>query len=144
MFRVARFRSGYARALSRAGLILGLALSCACGDHSPTGPHGAVLVGVWGGVDIQLTVTASGATLQRHCASGTINQPMTLDGTGHFDVPGVYVVTAGPNFTHPARYSGTTDGHTMTLTIVQTDDGQTVGPFTLTFGQVTNIPHPCA
>ena len=99
-------------------------------------------MGVWGGTDIKLTVTASGATLERPCASGTISQQMTLDGTGHFDVPGVYIVTAGPSVTHPARYTGTTDGHTMTLTILQTDNDQTVGPFMLTFGQVTNIV-PC-
>lgn len=136
--------TGFTRALARTQLILGeLLLLCACQDHSPIGPGGTVPIGVWGGVDITLTVTASGATLQRPCANGTISQPMTLDGSGHFDVPGTYVVTGpGPSATHPARYTGTTDGHTMTLTILQTDNGQMVGPFTLTFGQVTNIV-PC-
>ena len=135
--------ASFARALARTGPTLAvLLLLSACGDHSPTGPGGTVPLGDWGGVDIALTVTASGGTLQRLCASGTISRPMTLDGTGRFDAPGIYVVTAGPSVMHPARYTGTTDGHTMTLTIVQTDNGQTVGIFTLTYGQVTNI-RPC-
>ena len=119
-----------------------LLLTLCCDGGPPTSPGGTVPLGIWGGVDIALTVTATGATLQQVCADGTISQPMTLDASGHFDVPGTYDVTAGPTFRHPARYTGTTDGHTMTLTIVQTDNGQMVGPFTLTFGRVTNIP-PC-
>jgi hypothetical protein len=122
-----------------------LFLTLSCQGGSPTSSGRTVPLGTWGGVDVVLTVTATGGTLQRVCASGAIPQPMTLDMSGHFDSPGTYVVSGpgpGPSVNHPARYTGTTDGNTMTLTILQTDDNQTVGPFTLTLGQITNIG-PC-
>jgi hypothetical protein len=126
-------------------------LSLACTDRTPTGPaldkaDGALaqavsspargsaprslaprqsladgLIGTWGG------------------AHGSIDQPFKVDANGHFDLAGTHVPEEPgpiredqPPVVHPARYTGTTDGRTMTLTVTQTDSNQTLGPSTLT------------
>jgi glucose/arabinose dehydrogenase len=105
-----------------------------------------VPLGAWGGAQISMTVTVSGATLQQTCASGTLGSPLLLDPAGRFDVAGTYTRQKGgpigPGDTHPARYTGSTDGRIMTLMIQETDDGMSFGPFTLTFG-VETTPNPC-
>jgi hypothetical protein len=123
-----------------------LILTAACHHESPTQPLARVPPGNWGGSEISMTVTQSGATLQRTCASGTLDQPLLLDATAHFDVTGKYTRQVGgpirPEDTHPARYMGSTDGSMMTLMVIETDDGLMFGPFTLTFGQGTTVS-PC-
>jgi hypothetical protein len=102
--------------------------------------------GTWGGEHISLNATAAGARLEFDCANGQINQPITLDGNGAFDVAGVYVQEHGgpvrideqPNG-QPARYSGRVEGQTMTLTITLTGKQQTVGTYTLGHGQNPRI-----
>jgi hypothetical protein len=93
-----------------------------------------------------MTVIQSGATLRQTCASGTLDQPLFLDAASHFDVTGKYTrQVAGPirpEDTHPARYTGSTDGSTMTLMVIETDDGLIFGPFTLILGLGTAVS-PC-
>src|SRR5262249_31359586 len=100
------------------------------GDRVPAGP--------WGGVGIQLAVTASGATTEFDCAHGTIDQPLDRDREGRFSAVGRYVSEHGgpiregdPPDSHPARYQGQITGDTMTLTITLTDRQQEIGSFTL-------------
>jgi hypothetical protein len=117
-----------------------------CGK-SPVDPSRSVPTGSWGGTSIALNVTAEGAAVQFDCAHGTITgSPMTIDASGKFDVTGTYVREHGgptrldetPD-SHPARYSGTTDGRTMSLTITLTDSQQTLGPFDLGFGRAPRL-----
>jgi hypothetical protein len=102
--------------------------------------------GSWGsaqssGLDNRLlTVTAAGATLQSECANGVIEGTVLVDSLGRFDVAGSYQIQAGPvGLPRPARFIGSAIGGTMTLVVLLTDDSQTVGPFTLTFGQAPRI-----
>jgi len=110
-------------------------------------PNGAgntqsVQAGTWGGTDIRLDVAADGNRFEFGCAHGTVTQPILLDARGNFDVVGEFVFEkGGPIFEgqledkHPARYTGTiTDGKTMVITILVTDQNKTLGPYKLTFG----------
>lgn len=115
---------------------------------SPTGPptSSRVAPGPWGGDRILLTVTDSGGTLQQFCAQGTIDRPLMLDSSGRFDAAGSYMRQRGgparEGDIHPARFTGSTDGMTLTLTVTQTDDGQVFGPFSMRFGSVVDVG-PC-
>ncbi len=117
-----------------------------CG-HSPTGATRAVPSGAWGGTGISLAVNAEGATVEFDCAHGTISGgPPTINADGRFEAAGAFVrerpgpvrVDETPD-SRPARYSGTTDGRTMTLTITLTESGQIIGPFELTFGRTPRL-----
>jgi hypothetical protein len=83
-----------------------------------------------------MIVNESGASLEYHCAHGTIDEPISLDENGEFDVIGVHVrERGGPTRLgeipdeHPARYKGYIKGNVMTLTVTLTDSGQKVGEF---------------
>ncbi len=101
--------------------------------------------GTWGGKDISVSVTDSGATIEYSCAEGTISQPIVLDANGNFDVKGVYVAEhggptrVGEDNSHPARYSGRIDGNKMTLTVMLTDTKEIIGTYTLTYGALTQL-----
>jgi hypothetical protein len=102
--------------------------------------------GVWGGDHIALFANDSGATVEFDCAHGSINLPVVVDSAGRFDATGVFVREhGGPTFpdqpedSHPARYTGITDGSTMTLTITLTDSNQTIGTYVLFHGKVTHL-----
>jgi hypothetical protein len=99
--------------------------------------------GVLGGHNIGLTVTATGAQVQLTCSGGgTISQPLLLDAGGGFDVPGTVLPAQGPPRAPilppptpiPARYSGTTDGKTLRLTITPDDTRLTPSTYTLAYG----------
>jgi hypothetical protein len=97
------------------------------------------LIGTWGGEHVRLTIGMASSLLEYDCAHGSIDQPFTVDAAGRFDLAGVHVVeTPGPvregdeSVQHPARYTGSTDGKTLTFTLTLTDSNQTFGPFTLT------------
>ena len=99
---------------------------------------GAVPVGQWGGRGAGLQVTASGAAVVAECATGQINQPLTLDSNNRFSVPGTYTNSGGPvmvggNKPMTVQYSGSTDGTTLLLTITFTN-GAAPASYTLTFG----------
>lgn len=102
----------------------------------------AVALGIWGGEHVRLLVTDRGGSLEYDCAHGKIDQPLVSDAAGRFDLRGTHTREHGGPVredevadTHPARYSGTTDGQTMNLTVTLSDSGERVGTFKLTRGQ---------
>ncbi|MDQ2978594.1 MAG: hypothetical protein M3R62_05200 [Acidobacteriota bacterium] len=105
--------------------------------------HPARFTGSTDGTTLTLTVTDSGGTLQHLCAQGKIDQPLVLDSGGRFDATGTYTRQRGGPIRlediHPARFTGSTDGTTLTLTVTQTDDGQVFGPFSMRFGSVIDV-----
>lgn len=115
---------------------------CGGGGGGSTAPAlTAAPAGALGGHNIGLTVTPAGAHVQFACGnSGTISQPLTLDSHGGFDVPGTVssgvgpVMASGPPPPITARFSGTTDGKTLRLTITPVDAGLTASTYTLAYG----------
>ena len=104
-------------------------------------PQGAV-----GGQDIALTVTATGASVKLACgATGTITQPLNLDSTGHFDVPGTVMSAGASPTTISADYAGTTDGKTIHVTITTTGAGviSSSKTYDLTYGQTATFTGSC-
>lgn len=100
-----------------------------------------VAVGTWGGEHITLEVAAKGATAEYDCAHGTIDEALSLDGSGAFDAKGVHTREHGGPIrpgeaadNHPARYTGKLDGTTLSLQVRLTDTGDVLGPFTLAPG----------
>jgi hypothetical protein len=102
--------------------------------------------GTWGGQHIALEVTADGARVEYDCAHGTVDEKFVTDAQGRFDLRGTHVREHGgpirrdetPN-THPARFTGQIKGDTMTLAVTETDTDETVGTFTLVFGQPPRV-----
>ncbi len=102
--------------------------------------------GTWGGQHIALEVTAEGAQAEYDCAHGTVDQKFVADAEGRFDLRGTHVREHGgpvrrdetPD-SHPARYTGRIKGDTMTLTVTETDTNESVGTFTLAFGQPPRV-----
>jgi len=115
--------------------------AAACGD-SVSGPEkGRVRLGTWGGDSAGLEVTETGATARFSCGRGIVTQPLLLDRNGRFDVPATHFIEIGPaSLRHPARYTASTDGNRMTLTVTILDSGQVFGPFRLVFGRTFNGP----
>ena len=103
-------------------------------------------VGAWGGDHVNLLLTATGGTLEYDCAHGTIDQPFLTDSSGRFDLAGTHTREHGGPIRigekedkRPARYTGTTDGRTMTLTVALAGSNEPLGTFTLTRGQPGRI-----
>lgn len=98
------------------------------------------MIGTWGGQGLTITIGAASAILSFDCGHGTIDQPFVADPRGSFDLVGTYVhespgpIRQGDPVVHPARYTGTVDGKTMTFTVTETDTGLTLGKFVLTLG----------
>lgn len=109
-------------------------VGCATLGQKPT-----TLEGIWGGPHIELTLEGALGTVRFDCASGTIDQaipyppgPFTAEGTYRTGQSGP--IRVGQIFTsHRATYSGTQGNGVMTLT-VKLEDGEMLGPFTLTEG----------
>jgi hypothetical protein len=97
--------------------------------------------GVWGGEHIRLQVTESGSSIEYDCAHGMMEQPLVLDAQGRFEVKGKHVRERGgpvrrddkPD-SHPARYTGSVEGKTMTLTVTLTDAPDATDTYTLIQG----------
>jgi len=96
------------------------------------------LIGTWGGVHVRITIGAASSILEYDCAHGSIDQPFAVNVAGGFTLTGTHVVESGGPIRegvepvrHPARYTGSTDGRTMTFTITLTDTNETLGPFAL-------------
>lgn len=78
--------------------------------------------GNWGGQHINMKVGAKSATIEYDCASGTIKGPLVIDGDGNFNLRGTHRLQRGgptradetPN-DHPATFTGSIKGNTMTL-----------------------------
>ncbi len=94
---------------------------CGGGSSSTTTPLTSAPLGAYSAKDIQVRVTATGASVTLQCGqSAQITQPITLDASGHFDVAGTiipFTATPFPPKPVPARFTGTTDGKTMTITV---------------------------
>jgi hypothetical protein len=96
--------------------------------------------GEWGGQHISINVRAKSATIEYDCASGVINGPLVIDADGHFNLRGTHrperggPIRADDNSAgHPATYTGTIKGNTMTLTLKVGDSDEET--FTLEKGK---------
>src|SRR3989442_1413245 len=110
-----------------AGLALVLVRDCDIGGPRFHGP----IKGTWGGE--YAGMIACDTTAHGHIGgtAGDTKQALVADEQGRFDAPGrynitLYPVARGPD--HPARFTGSTDGHVMTLTVTLTDTAVTPGP----------------
>ena len=115
-----------------------LALWAAGCGTSGRPPLDRVPAGTWGGDDAGLIVSTEGAHAHVACTAGDIAGEIPLDGAGAFDVTGVYDVDAFPvsrGLLHPARFTGRTDGRTLTFTVRLTDTGQTLTSGELVLGR---------
>jgi hypothetical protein len=103
-------------------------------------------IGNWGGDRIGLEVTEKGMRADLDCAHGTVDEPLSFDTSGRFDQKGLYVQESpGPEREgqlpqpKPARYAGRVQGSMMTLTITLLENGETIGPFSLTKDRLPRI-----
>jgi len=102
--------------------------------------------GMWGGEHIVLWVYKTHARLEYDCAHGTIDQPIKVDSKGRFDITGTHVRESGgpvakderPD-SHPALYTGQVTGKKLVITITLTDTKESVGTFTLEYGQKPSL-----
>jgi hypothetical protein len=118
----------------RAGRAATLALLLAgCGEITSF----SLSISTWGGSHIGIEITVSGGTVQYDCAMGRIDQPIMVR-EGRFDVTGVHWPGQGgpvgvdtTRAGRPARYLGTVRGDRMTLIVILTDTGETLGLYQL-------------
>ncbi|HKF44928.1 MAG TPA: hypothetical protein VKG01_17665 [Thermoanaerobaculia bacterium] len=130
------------------GLAAGAASAASAGTSARSSPRPLAAratqsqepIGTWGGNSTNLTIGVKSAVIEFDCAHGTIDQPFVSDSFGRFDLAGTFEpegpgpVRLDPPPARPARYSGSTNGATMILTVTLTDTGETLGPYVLTFG----------
>ncbi len=112
---------------------------------SSTEVPGRVPTGNWGGLHAGMVVSDTGADIEYDCAAGRITVPMLLDAHGNFNLPGLYIRTGPgpvpandslvPKF--PVRYTGHTDGKTMTFTV--SGDSVLTQSFDVTYGGNPNV-----
>ena len=101
--------------------------------------------GAWGGQDIRLDVKDNGANMQFACATATIDEAVTLNSEGGFDVKGKFraqrpgPTRAGENNSVAARFVGHLNGQVLTLTISNLATKETIGTFTLTLGGAARV-----
>lgn len=100
-----------------------------------------LLVGLWGGEHISMQVTEQRTTIEYDCAHGTIDQRITLDRRGRFDVPGMQVPEHGGPVRrneqpsgYPVRFAGQVNGKTMKLSVKNSATKALIGDFTLVYG----------
>lgn len=96
--------------------------------------------GVWGGQHINIEVGEKSARIEYDCANGVIEGPLFVDGNGNFKLRGSHKVERGGPIRagddtkgHPATYTGSIKGNTMTLTL-KIGDGE-AETFTLEKGK---------
>lgn len=99
------------------------------------------ITGEWGGEHIGLQINEASADIDFDCANGRINQRITLDKNGKFDLTGTYTIERSgptredkPQPTYPASYVGAVKDKTMNLTVTLIDNKKDIGTFTLTHG----------
>lgn len=109
-----------------------LALTLAGLALSPGLAWGAPVIGVWGGDQVELDLTADGGVLKSGCAEGRLAGPLTPDLGGRFRVAGTFeTYMPGPQRDEEARadaaatYSGRIDGQTLSLTVTTAKGRQT-------------------
>jgi hypothetical protein len=83
-----------------------------------------IATGLWGGQHISIEVGEKSATIEYDCASGVINGPLVMDSNGNFNLRGIHKMERGGPVRadenpkeHPATYTGSIKGDTMTLTL---------------------------
>jgi hypothetical protein len=96
--------------------------------------------GNWGGQHINMKVGAKSATIEYDCATGVIQGPLVVDRDGNFNLRGTHrMQRGGPTRAdetangHPATYTGSIKGNTMTLNLKLSDSD--VETFTLEKGK---------
>ena len=96
--------------------------------------------GNWGGQHINIKVGVKTATIEYDCASGTIQGPLVVDSDGNFNLRGTHRMQRGGPVRadetpqdHPATYTGSIKGNTMTLNLKLSDSD--VETFTLEKGK---------
>jgi hypothetical protein len=120
-----------------------LALASCSGGVGPV--PGPVATGIWGGDNAGLIADDTSAHVHIGCTFGDVHRPIVADALGRFDVLGEQNISAypvGPGILHPARFTGSIIGFTMTLTVSLTDTAVTLGPVKLTFGKEPSMG-PC-
>ncbi len=112
-------------------------LALAAGCDTGTGPPMSPVVGTWGGKDVGLIASDTGAHVHIGCTLGDIKGQLRPDPAGRFSVEGTYNVDAYPvdrGITHPARFTGRISGRVMSLTVTLADTARQLGPVTLRYG----------
>ena len=100
--------------------------------------------GEWGGQHVRLTVEDAGGTIEFDCAHGSLDEPLLLDSSGHFDVKGRLVAEGGPvqkdeaETARPARYRGESDGQHLRLQVTL-EGGEDAGTFSLAKGSPARL-----
>jgi hypothetical protein len=125
----------------------GLLLVCSLSVVRSLPVQTPVPAGVWGGKGLQLTITATGASLDYGCDSGSITEPLLADASGKFAAHGLHVFGAGgpqqpgtpPRKQHKTRYEGVREGDMIRMTIVLVDLKRSVGSFTLVLGRAASL-----
>jgi hypothetical protein len=81
-----------------------------------------IATGLWGGQHISVEVGEKSATIEYDCASGVIDGPLVVDSNGHFKLRGTHKMERGGpvradenSKAHPATFTGSIKGNTMTL-----------------------------
>ena len=112
---------------------------------TPSANPRALATGLWGGMHIALEVTDSGAEINYDCAHGSITERIVPDQEGKFIVKGVHVrerpgpIREGEDNSQPAKYVGSIEEDTMTLTVTLAGTGEAVDTFTLTRGKAGRV-----
>lgn len=137
---------------------LGLSLSLVgCGgggggDNGGSMPLTSVPLGVFGGKNSELTVTAAGGTLKLSCnSSASITSPLTLDSSGSFTASGTYVPISGgsvpvgsPPRSFAAQFTGTSNGTTVNLTVTPVASSTLPATtYVVTSGTAATFTAPC-
>jgi hypothetical protein len=101
----------------------------------------ALLVGLWGGEHISMQVTEVRTDIEYDCARAMIEQRITLDGRGRFDVPGTQFAERGGPVRqngqpagYPVRFAGQVIGKRMELSVRDSSTKSLIGNFTLVHG----------
>lgn len=125
-------------------LTLAAAALCGCTTTGALSSDGAPILGRWGGVHAELTLTETGGTISYDCGHGGVDATVRPDRAGEFDVAGVHVREHGGPIrvgevpdSLPARYVGHVSRDRMTLRVLVGPD--TLGPFDLRLGAAPQL-----
>lgn len=127
-----------------ATLLTLFAFACGAGVVAAGRGGGApVPEGLWGGRQIKLVVSGTGASVEFDCAVGRIEEPLVAGPEGRFQASGTWRPERGgparpgdePLPERPARYAGWTDGERMRLEVTILEPERPLGPFELRLGE---------
>ena len=129
------------------GVLVFLSLVAVIGMTAAGAPlRQRIASGTWGGMHIRIEVSARSASIEYDCANGTIDGPLNLDADGNFSLTGTHRRERGGPIRkdaraaiHPALYTGTIKGDSMTLSVKLTDNDEDLGTFTLERGSVGRV-----